>query len=216
MGKSVVKKTVDNARVQEVRGTSDTVKIWEGYRDQALMWRALVLLQFPVTLSALIVAILIWQGRVTEVTVPEKPAPGIYHPREIPDKMFVEHATGFVNLVASYTPAIARRQFTAAREKLLEPLLSKFTQEIMGDELKTIESTNRSQIYFIDPTRTQVVRTENGVEVSFIGDRLKTIADRNLPTAVSQYIVTMKTIPRNDINPYGIIITNVSFQDLKR
>ena len=216
MARSVVKKTVDSARVQEVRGTSDTVKIWEGYRDQALMWRALVLLQFPITLTALVLTVLIWQGRITEVTVPEKPAPGIYHPSEIPDKMFVEHATGFVNLVASYTPSIARRQFSSAREKLLEPLLSKFTTEIMGDELKTIESTNRSQIYFIDPTKTQISRGEGGVEISFVGDRLKTIAERNLPSVVSQYIVTMKTIPRNDINPYGIIITNVSFQDLKR
>jgi hypothetical protein len=111
---------------------------------------------------------------------------------------------------------VARRQFSVAREKLLEPLLSKFTAEIMGEELKTIESTSRSQIFFTDPTKTQIERNENGVEVSLIGDRLKTIGDRNLPTVVSQYVITMKTIPRNDINPYGIIITNVSFQDLKR
>jgi hypothetical protein len=215
MGK-VVSKIVDQGRIQEVRGTSDTVKIWEGYRDQALMWRALVLLQFPITMGAIILAVLIWQGRITHVHVPQKPAPGIYHPSDIPDVMFVEHSTEFVNLIASYTPAVARRQFTAARERLLEPLLSKFSQEILGDELKTIESTNRSQLFFIDPTKTRLARNENGVEVVFVGERLKTVSDRNLPAVISQYVITMKTIPRNEINQYGIIITNITFEDLKR
>jgi len=216
MSKSVVNKIVADAKVQEVRGTADPVKIWDGYRDQALMWRALLLLQLPITILALMSTLCIWQGRETIVKVPLNPAPGMYHPKEIPDRLFIDEANSFINLIATYTPSVARRQFTTARDKLLEPLLSKFNEQMMQEELKAIESTSRSQIFYVDPTKTVIERDRNTVVVTLAGDRQKMISTRPLPTVKSQFRVTMRTIPRNDINPYGIVITEVGFQDSEK
>jgi hypothetical protein len=214
-GKSI-SDLLDASKVREIKGTSDTIKVWEAYRDEALMWRAIALLQIPATLIALILCVLLWWGRETKLTVPPKPAPGHYSAREIPDVEFVETATEFVNLIASYQPVVARRQFIEARKFLSEPMLSNFNTEMLENELKAIESTSRTQLFFVDPTKTNIIRQGSQVTIEFIGDRLKIVAGQELPMIKSQYTVTMSTIPRNKLNPYGISILGASFNDVSR
>ena len=212
MSKKGLKGIVKDAKVQEVRD-SDTVRMWEGYRDQALMWRALTLTQIPISVGALLIATILWQGRVTHVHVPRKPAPGIFRANEIPDQEFIDVATEFVNLIASYTPYTAERQFIRAREVLFGDLLNTFNREVMKEELRTIGASSRTQLFFVDPTKTQIFRNNGEVVVSFVGDRLKIITNRSLPTDTVKYQIVMKTVPRNALNPYGIVITQVSFED---
>jgi hypothetical protein len=208
-----LKELVGQTSFKEVNDNSDTIRIWESYRDQALMWRSLTLLQFPICVGALVLSIILWQGRVTHIHVPRKPAPGIFRANEIPDQEFIDVATEFVNLVASYTPNTAERQFLRAREVLFGDLLNQFNQQIMKDELKTIQAASRTQLFFVDPNKTVINRSGGDVVVTFMGDRLKIITTRTLPTDTIKYEIKMKTIPRNALNPYGIVITHVSFND---
>jgi hypothetical protein len=210
-----LKSLIGEAGVQESKGTSDTIRIWEQYRDQALMWRALTLFQFPVTIMALIITFMLWQSRVTTITVPEKPAPGIYEVGSIPEVELVNYATNFVNLIGSYTPVIARKQFDRAKQYLREPILSRFKQEMMIDELSSIERTSRTQLFFVDPTKTTVKFNGTQAEVSLYGDRFKMIARQQVPLLRSVYTIVVETIPRNDLNQYGLIVTDVYFRDLK-
>lgn len=198
------------------RSEADTIRLWENYREQALMWRALALLQIPATFIALVFALWIWNTRSITLEVPAKPLPGRYLANEIPDAEFVEAATGFINLIATYQPAVARRQFEHARQMLLEPMLSRFDAEMVGVELKAIETTRRTQIFFVDPTSTSIERSDTEVIVSLVGDRLKIVAGKELPPATTKFLVKMTTIPRNDLNPYGIVITDIAFENLER
>jgi hypothetical protein len=207
-----VKDVVAETRLSATRSESDTIRLWENYKDQALMWRSLSLIQFPATMAAIIFAFVMWCTREINLTVPSKPEPGIHAAQDIPDTEFVNAANTYINLIATYQPGTARNQFTVARSMLKEPLYTKFTDEMMGGELGAIESTSRTQVFFVDPLRTNVTRDGNDVVVTLVGERWKVIAGSALPTVTSRFTITLSTIPRNPLNPYGIVITNVVFK----
>lgn len=207
-----IREVVADTRLKATRSENDTIRLWENYKDQALLWRSLSLIQFPATFAALLFATVMWSTRVVNLTVPSKPEPGIHVAQDIPDTEFINAANTYVNLVATYQPGTARNQFNVARSMLKEPVYTKFTEEMMGAELGAIESTGRTQVFFTDPLRTKVTRDGNEVTVSLVGERWKVIAGSPLPTVTSRYMVTMSTIPRNPLNPYGIVITSVLFK----
>ena len=207
-----IKDRVADTNLQVGRDKSDTIRLWENYKDQSLMWRSLSLIQFPTTLIAIGFAVLMWSTREITLTVPSKPMPGIYAAQDIPDNEFVNVALDYVNLIATYQPKTARRQFEAASAMLKEPLLTKFREEMINSELGAIENSSRTQVFFTDPLKTTVSRRGNDVTVSLIGERWKVIAGAELPTVTSRFRVTLTTIPRNTINPYGIVITSVTFK----
>lgn len=207
-----VKDVVAETRLSATRSESDTIRLWENYKDQALMWRSLSLIQFPATMAAIIFAFVMWCTREINLTVPSKPEPGVHAAQDIPDTEFLNAANTYVNLIATYQPGTARNQFTVARSMLKEPLYTKFTEEMMGGELGAVESTSRTQVFFVDPLRTSVKRDGNDVVVTLVGERWKVIAGSALPTVTSRFTITLSTIPRNPLNPYGIVITNVVFK----
>lgn len=207
-----IRETVSDTQLTAGRDKSDTIRLWENYKDQSLMWRSLFLLQVPTTIGALLFATVMWSTREITLTVPSKPMPGIYAAQDIPDNEFVNVAMDYIGLIATYQPRTARRQFEAASGMLKEPLLTKFKEEMIGSELGAIENSSRTQVFFVDPLKTSVNRRGNDVTVSVEGDRWKVIAGAELPTVTSRFKVTMTTIPRNQINPYGIVITSVTFK----
>jgi hypothetical protein len=213
--KATVKQVLNDAKIKDTRRGEDTIRIWESYRDQALLWRALTLIQAPVTLGALFLVFLLWQGRSITLNVPARPKPGQYAVTQLPDLEFIETAGDFVNLIATYQPFVAERQFKKAAEMTTEPLLERFRQEMLKSELEAIATTSRTQIFFADPTKTRVTRDDEFAHVSFTGSRLKIVAGRELPLVTTEFAVTMTTVPRNELNPYGIVITNVSSKNVE-
>ncbi len=214
--KVAVANTIKQTEIMDGRSAGDTIRIWESYKDQALFWRAIALLQIPATCIALIFALITWWTRKVEINVPQKPLPGIYAAREIPDTEFMDMATDYINFVATYQPYNAKRQFTEARKMLVEPLLSEFNIKILDAELSAIEGTNRTQLFWVDPTLNQIKREDNKVTVSMTGERQKIIAGKELPVLLTTYTITMTTIPRNGLNQYGIVITDVGVKDVKK
>ena len=69
----------------------------------------------------------------------------------------------------------------------------------------------RTQIYYVDPVATEIGRDDSGdyVTVTLLGERLKIVAGEQLPVKITQFHITMTTVPRHALNPYGIVITNV-------
>lgn len=207
-----VKEVVADTQLTATRSASDTIRLWENYKDQALLWRSLSLIQFPTTLIAIVFATVLWSTRITNLTVPSKPEPGIHAAQDIPDTEFINAANTYVNLIATYQPGTARNQFNVARSMLKEPLYTRFTEEMMAGELGAIESTSRTQVFFVDPLRTRVTRQGNEVTVVLVGERWKVIAGSALPTVTSRFTIKMSTIPRNPLNPYGLVITGAEFK----
>lgn len=205
---------VQKAAVVDSRSTNDTIRLWESYREQAGMWRAIALLQIPVSILAMVIALTAWTNRKTILNVPPKPLPGVYQAQDIPDSEFVDAATNFVNLIATYQHVIARRQFARASELLINPLLERFKTDFLETELKTIENTSRSQVFFVDPSKTRIQRQGSVVVVTMAGDRMKVVAGRELDPVQTKYVVTLRTIPRTDINPYGIVIQDLSYENI--
>ncbi|NMC63320.1 MAG: hypothetical protein GYA55_09155 [SAR324 cluster bacterium] len=210
-----VSELLKDSTKQSVRSETDTIKIWEAYKDQAALWRAIALLQIPATAMALVLALILWSTRSITLNVPAKPLPGVYAVHELRDNEFINVATEFINLVATYKPNVARRQFEKASEMLIEPMLSYFKTNILNDELKAIETTGRTQFFFPDPSKTTIQRDGKNVIVVFRGDRTKIIGGRDAPPTPAMYEITMTTIPRNILNPYGIVISNVIFESKK-
>jgi hypothetical protein len=202
---------VADTQLTAARSQNDTIRLWENYKDQAMMWRALSLIQLPTTFIAIIFALVMWSTREITLSVPSKPMPGMYAAQDIPDTEFVNVANDYVNLVATYQPNTARKQFEVARSMLKEPLLTKFNDENMNSELPAIETTLRTQVFFVDPLKTKVEREGNKVYVSISGERWKVIAGAPIPSVTSRYRLELTTIPRNPVNPYGIVITNILF-----
>jgi len=189
---------------------NDTIRLWESYRDQAILWRALTLIQVPATFIAIIFALVMWSTRSITLDVPHKPLPGLYAVQEIPDSEFTNTATNAINLIATYQPAVARRQFGKAREYLIEPMLTQFDTEMLDIELRAIEGSRVTQLFFADPTKTELTRMGRDVQVSMTGERVRYVSGRQTPTHTTTFTVTLTTIPRNDINPYGIVIKSIT------
>lgn len=193
------------------RAGSDTIRLWEGYREQAYLWRALALLQMPSTALSIAAALIMYLFADTIIEVPERPQPGYYSVRQLPDSQFINAATQVVNLMSTYQPAVARRQFKTARKYLWEPALTEFEETMMGGELRTIEETKRSQMFFINPRLIKVERFPeiDKVVVRIPGVRLKLIGNKPLPADQVVYYVQMTTIPRNVHNEYGIVVVDL-------
>ena len=213
MAMTAIKSILAHSSIRDTKDPSDTIRVWESHREQATLWRAIALVQIPTTLIALVFAVLMWTTRDIVLNVPDKPLPGVYSVSEIPLSEFVDAATRYINLIGTYQPAVAERQFGLARQLIIEPMLSKFDEDLLQNELRAIQNTKRSQVFFVDPIKTQVMRDARTVYVTLTGERYKIVAGKELPPQELSFVIQLTTIPKNEINPYGIVITNVNLQE---
>lgn len=206
------KKDLSQPENTERRLGPDPLVLWQSYKEQATLWRALALLQLPATFLAVITAFVMFLYKDTIVEVPPKPAPGFYSVSEIPDAAFINVANNVANLYYTYKPDIASQQYNILKRFFWEPLLSNFDE---GSKriLENISQTRRSQTFVVDETFTNVVRLAGEdrvtVEMRGVGYRF-TGSEESTPRKISLKMV-MTTVPRNVLNPYGIVVTN--FED---
>lgn len=212
-----VKKDIKHLESIDGRAGADTIRLWESYRSQAHMWRALCLVQLPATLMASFLALIMFFFADQFITVPEKPLPGRYDVKVLADEQYINFATNVVNLIATYQPVNARRQFDLARKYLWEPALSNFEQTSMKTELRNIEETKRTQVFFFDDRLIRVERqADDKVLVRLPGVRQKLIGDKALDPDEQVYWVTMTTIPRNIHNDFGIVAIDINIETTQR
>ena len=196
------------------RSRDDSVRVWDRYRDMAFFWRTVALLQVPLCIGLLIAMISMYFSADTIVEVPERPQPGHYSVRKLPDSEFINVATEVSNLVTTFTPATADRQFKAARKYLWEPALTQFEQDKIATELRMIQETSRSQLFFIDIKQIKVERDprRDVVVVTLPGTRQKLIGNRALDPDEMVVLVQLTTIPKNIYNEFGIVVTDIRFR----
>jgi hypothetical protein len=213
MAKEAVNVKKDIKQLERIGGRAgaDTIRLWEGYREQAYLWRALCLLQMPATALSIAAALVMYFFADTIIEVPEHPQPGQYSTTQLPDSQFIDAANAVVNLIATYQPAVARRQFKTARKYLWEPALTEFENTMMTSEIQAIEETKRSQMFFSNPRLVKVERYPefDQVVVRIPGIRQKLIGSKPLPPDEMVYYVKMTTIPRNVANEYGIVVVDI-------
>ena len=193
------------------RAGTDTIRLWESYREQAYLWRALALLQMPATCTAIVFAVVIYFTADTIVEVPDLPQPGFYSVKKLPDRQFIDMGTQVVNLISTYQPAVADSQFNTARKYLWEPALTAFDQTMMTLELRAIKETTRTQVLFVDDNLVNIERfpAQDYVVVRIPGTRQKLIGNKPLAPEQVVYYIKMTTIPRNVHNKYGIVVTDI-------
>lgn len=208
---SALPKNIKQIEQVDGRAGADTIRLWEHYRDHAYMWRSLALWQFPCTMLALGAAVMMFFMADTVIEVPEKPQPGHYSIKQLPDAEFIDVATKVVNLMTTYQPHNAREQFYATRKFLWEPALSEFENAMVKEQLRIIEETSRSQIFFIDTKQIKIERYSefDKVVVRVPGVRQKLIGQKPLPPDEMVYYIKMTTIPRNIHNQYGIVVVDI-------
>ena len=200
------------------RSGSDTIKLWESYRDQAYLWRALSLLQMPATFLAIFLSIVLYFTRDEIIEVPAMPQPGFYSVKKLPDSHFISFGEDIINLIATYQPASAKRQFQSAREFLWEPALSNFDNDFMPNEVRTILETSRSQLFLVHRDLRNVERNkdQDHVIVRLVGEQVKYIGQNLLSPEYVVFYLKMTTIPRNKHNNYGIVIQDIRKETLSK
>ena len=205
-----MKKQIEKLDKVEGRAGADTIRLWEGYKEQAVLWRTIALLQIPTTFLAILAALILWLYADTVIEVPPKPHPGFYSVKELPDSAFINVAQEVVNLIATYQPERILLQYNTARKYLWEPALSNM-QQYMNTEIPTTIDMKRSQLFLIVPSLTKVQRDDEGgvIVVSLQGTRHKLIGTKALDPEDYIYDIEMKTIPRNMSNEYGIVVTGI-------
>ncbi|MCI5066191.1 hypothetical protein MRY87_10740 [bacterium] len=196
------------------KGENDTFRLWESYREQAMLWRVIALAQMIGSILLIIFVFYLYSTREVTLHVPRQPLPGQYAINEIPEAALLEAATEIVNLIATYQPHVAERQFVAALEHLEEPALSTFRETMLGLELSAIRSTARTQLFFVDPTKTKIEPKSEGIAVSLFGDRTKFIAGKQVPTVHTRYTITFVTRPRNKLNMYGLMAKKIEVENV--
>ena len=201
--------------IADARRGEDSVRVWERYRDLGHLWRMIALLQIPLTIIALFIMLSLYFSADTIVEVPEKPQPGHYSVKRLPDSEFINVANEVVNLSSTYTPATAERQFKAARKFLWEPALSQFETDKIKREIPQIVETARSQLFIVDQNQVKVERRpeRDFVVVRLPGLRRKMIGSQPLSPDQMVVYVRMTTIPKNLYNDFGIVVTDIRFED---
>jgi hypothetical protein len=190
--------------LSESRQEADTFKLWESYREQATMWRVIALFQMFGSFLLICFAFYLYSTREITLHVPRQPLPGQYAVNQIPEEILIEAATEIVNLIATYQPHTAEKQFRAALELLDEPALSQFKETMLGMELQAIRGTSRTQLFVVDPSRNKIEFTRHGA----------LMAGKLITPVTTAYRITFATKPRNKINPYGLVATQIEQMDL--
>lgn len=200
------------ATIEKVDGRSgaDTFRLWEAYKEQALLWRIVAIMQLPITIVALIFGLIVYSSSNIVIESPETPQPGMYSIKRLPDSEFLKAGVDIVNLIGTYQPATAERQFRTARLFLWEPALSEFEKIFLNKELPIIKDINRSQAFMINNDLIQVQRYPNQdmVIVRIPGTRQTLIGKKPLDDEIAYYF-KMTTIPRSPYNPKGIVVFDV-------
>lgn len=205
----------EDLSIVDGRAGEDSIRVWDRYKERAHFWRAIALLQIPLAIIALIAMISMYFSGDTIVQVPDRPQPGSYSMKKLPDSEFINVAVEVANLVTTFTPATADRQFKAARKFLWEPALSQFETDKIQVELRMIQETSRSQLFFIDTKQIKVERLPeiDSVVVRLPGVRQKLIGNQAIPPDQLVAYVRMTTIPRNEMNEFGIVVTDMRFNE---
>ena len=192
------------------RAGADTFRLWESYKEQALLWRIIALVQIPITLVAVIFGLITYITADIVIEPPETPQPGMYSIKNLPDSEFLKVATEVVNLMATYQSNTAERQFRKAREYLWEPALSEFERVFVKEHVRAVNEQSRSQAFLINNDLVNVRRypSLDMVIVRIPGTRLSLIGKKPLDDEIAFYL-KMTTIPRSAYNPSGIIIFDV-------
>lgn len=200
----------------EGRSGADTIRLWERFREQAIVWKFIALAQMPATFLALIGFVIVFMTADITIEPPENPQPGMYSVKYLPDSEFLKTATEVINLIATYQPGNAFDQFNKARDYLWEPALSEFEEVMMKREYMTIQNTHRSQVFMVNndlvrvqrfPARDIVVVRLPGTQQALIGN------SKPLETKEMVYYVKMTTIPRSAYNESGLVVIDIRMKN---
>jgi hypothetical protein len=200
------------ATIEKVDGRSgaDTFRLWEAHKEQAFFWRIVALAQMPITIVSLIFALIVYSTADIIIEPPEAPQPGMYSINRLPDSEFLKMGVDIVNLIGTYQPASAEKQFRTVRLFLWEPALSEFEKIFLDKEIPIIKDLKRSQAFMINNDLVQVQRYPNQdmVIVRIPGTRQMLIGKSPLDDEVTYYL-KMTTIPKSPYNPKGIVVFDV-------
>lgn len=217
MGKNLVNDLTAQERL-EGRTGADTIRLWENFKEQAYLWRAIAILQMPATFLALLGWLIVFMTADITIEPPENPQPGRYSVKQMPDSEFLRAATDIVNLIATYQPMTAEAQFRKARTKLWEPALSEFEARMIGinerdtnSEIWAISSSHRSQVFLVNNDLVRVQRFPNKdiAVVRLPGTVQRIISNEPLKSEEIVYYVKMTTIPRSAYNESGIVVIDI-------
>lgn len=200
---------------REGRARFDTIRLWDSYKELAILWRALTLIQMPVSAFALILAFYFFVTAEVIVDVPHRPDPGRYSVNQLPDSEFISVAIQFINLIYTYQPYTARKQFlNGARRYLWEPALTRFQKDHAKAELQAIEELSRTQIFYINTRQMRLVRTGEHVVLYLPGTRHRLVGDTPLEPENYAWWLKMKSIPQSLGNEYNIAIVDLRLERL--
>ncbi len=128
---------------------------------------------------------------------------------KVPEKDYVDHAVRVINLISTYVPEEADRQFNQAKEFFAEPALSEFQSTMLSTELAAIKETKRKQHFSHDPKLVKFERflPAGVVVVRIPGIRNRFLGEKPLPPDEIAYYVKLKPNCQNGgVTPPPLVV----------
>lgn len=198
------------------RELGDTLRVWDRYKLETVFWRRVSLIQPAILVVACALMFYSVYSAEIRLIVPQEPMEGYYSSVSLPDSIFEQVAEEITNLLGTFTPGNIAKQYDQVKYFLWEPALTAWQAEIRR-QVKSSQSTSKTQLFLKDPLLTQVGRSSNGefAIVRVEGVRYRYYGTTRYTPLNQTYTYYMRRVPRSKFNPYGVVVFRFSVESEK-
>ncbi len=136
---------------------------------------------------------------------------GYSNPNEIPKGSVIGFASSWILSLLNFTPATIDSVHERAK-KFMDPKFLSRVRYILDKEKDEATKSSISSVFTLmeDPV---VTENDLGLIVTLKGEHALYMAQSNIKLTETKYTVFLRKVPPTDINPYGLIVTNVEQEE---
>ena len=167
-----------------------------------------------VVLTVLII-VLVWTVKrlatepPTVIVVPGATSKMVIRPGAgLPDEIVKDLALYIVNTYATFTPSTYDKSVDQILKFVAPEAYSEIRTQLykLGEQIK---KSGYTQTFF--PVRVDVIRAGNSIQAVIYGNQQVILSGRVVSQEEGQYVIKFKEVVPNEENPYGLVITRLSF-----
>ncbi len=137
---------------------------------------------------------------------------GFSNPNEIPKGSIIGFSSSWILGLLNFTPETVDQAHENSK-KFMDPRFLSKTRYTLDKENDSVKKSSLSSIFSItyEPT---VTENDIGLIVKIKGQHAIYMAQSNIKLSDSQYTIYLRKVAPTEVNPYGLLVTNVE-QDEK-
>lgn len=197
--------------MEEFQKEKDLNKVTAAYKMQSYFWRWVSLFQIPFLFFLLLFFLNLYISRDTIINVPDRPFEGYKEVSQLSDSEFINFAQDFFNLVGTFQPTIAEKQFETASTFLVGQKREEFKRDFLQTKLVEVRETSRTEELILEKENIALTRGPSGsnyVDIVASGYRRILIKQEELRPENAQIFIRIETSKDIENNQYGLYISD--------